>query len=77
MNNQITGKIKFRKGFLRYDGNFMIFDRWGERVFESTDPSHSWNGWSHIGVLPLGVTVYVVVTYKFTNEQKSVELRYK
>lgn len=34
----------FTSGFDPYNYNFMIFNRWGEMIFESNDPSQGWDG---------------------------------
>jgi gliding motility-associated-like protein len=39
---------------------FQIYDRWGKRVFESTDPELGWNGNSGSNQLPQGAYVYYV-----------------
>ena len=39
---------------------FMIFNRWGEKLFETNNPENSWDG-NHMGKLfPVGVYVYLV-----------------
>ena len=42
--------------------NMTIWNRWGEMVFETTDPTAEWNGrkWNTGGMSPDGVYVYVV-----------------
>ncbi len=39
---------------------FMIFDRWGEKVFEANDPSHCWDGKYNGTPLNSGEFVYVL-----------------
>ncbi len=55
------------KGFLRGVNDFqmLIWNRWGELVFETNDPDEEWNGRAQGtgGMSPAGVYVYVV---KFT-----------
>jgi gliding motility-associated-like protein len=41
--------------------NFEIFNRWGEKVFETTDPEACWNGTQNNQELNSGVYVYKVV----------------
>ncbi len=54
----------YGKGFLEGMTNFQmsIWNRWGEQVFETTDPTEPWNGRSNNtgGVSPAGVYVYQV-----------------
>jgi gliding motility-associated-like protein len=38
--------------------NISVFDRWGERVFETTDPSQAWDGTFRSKPMPSGVYVY-------------------
>ncbi len=38
----------------------IIFDRWGEKVFESNDPSFCWDGYYRGQLLNSGVYVYVI-----------------
>jgi gliding motility-associated-like protein len=59
------------KGFLEGSTNFQmsIWNRWGEKVFETTDPNDEWNGrqMNSGGNSPAGVYVYVVT---FTGPRK-------
>lgn len=54
----------FGKGFLEGSTNFQmsIWNRWGEKVFETADPAEEWNGrqMNTGGASPAGVYVYVV-----------------
>jgi gliding motility-associated-like protein len=65
------------KGFLfgSTDFNFSIWNRWGEMVFETNDPTEEWNGRQmNTGAFsPAGVYVYVV---DFTGPRKE-RLQYK
>ena len=45
---------------------FMIFDRWGERVFETTDINKGWDGVYKGKAMNLSVFVYIV-SGKFKN----------
>lgn len=52
--------------------SFEIFNRWGEKVFETTDVSASWNGTYQDKELPMGVYVWVITYHSAgTNLQKS------
>lgn len=42
-----------------------IFDRWGEKVFESTDPNFCWSGVYKGKLMDAGVFVYVMSVQKF------------
>jgi gliding motility-associated-like protein len=47
----------------------MIYGRWGEKVFESTDPGFCWNGIYKGQLLSADVYVYSVsATYKDNTE---------
>ncbi len=37
---------------------FSIYDRWGEKMFETTDPSVGWDGWYRNKLLNTGVYIY-------------------
>jgi gliding motility-associated-like protein len=50
------------------DFRILIFDRWGEKVFESNDPSFCWDGIFRGQPLNSGVFVYVVHVKKFKGE---------
>jgi len=44
--------------FVRYE--FLIFDRWGEKIFESIDITESWDGKYKNKNVPVGVYIYVL-----------------
>ena len=48
---------------------FSIYNRWGEQVFRSTDPSVSWNGKYQGANCQIGAYVYLV-NYKFPSQPK-------
>lgn len=50
------------------DFKVIIFDRWGEKVFESGDPAFCWNGMHKGEVLNTGVFVYVIQAKKFKGD---------
>lgn len=48
-----------------------IYNRWGELIFSSQDPTIGWDGAvADRGIAPTGVYTYQV-TYRFTNQEKS------
>ncbi|MDD2564964.1 MAG: gliding motility-associated C-terminal domain-containing protein, partial [Salinivirgaceae bacterium] len=53
------------EGFTQFASvNVIIFNRWGQKVFESTDPQGQWDGTNKKGKdLPVG-TYYYVIEYK-------------
>ena len=50
--NRISGSIA--------NDELVIYDRWGEVVFESIDPSEAWDGTYHEKLLDPAVFVYKV-----------------
>lgn len=40
--------------------NLLIFNRWGEKIFESNSSADSWNGNERGTILPIGVYVYII-----------------
>ena len=56
--------------YLEY--SFMIFNRWGEKIYESDNPSDIWDGTYHGIDAPLGVYVYVV-QFQFSNRKRMVK----
>lgn len=57
-------------GFTAYE--FVVYDRWGEVVFTSTDPTASWDG-HFLGVKAIAGTYTWTLTYKADHEGKIVE----
>ena len=53
-------------GCMIEDVNFLIFDRWGERVFETSDISIGWDGLLDGSLAPIGVYIYKL-EYKSEN----------
>src|SRR6185312_14708889 len=49
--------------------DFVIYDRWGNKVFETTDPAKGWDGTYNGQIMNSGVFVYYVnvLTYSGTN----------
>jgi len=52
---------------------FAVFDRWGNQVFETTDPNQGWDGTFRGRELPAGVYVYFV-DIDFTDEDGAEQL---
>ena len=49
----------FRSGYDPYDFHLVIFNRWGERVFETYDAFYGWDGtYGDLGLVPSGVYVW-------------------
>jgi gliding motility-associated-like protein len=48
------------EGYVIKTMNFMVFNQWGEKVFETTDQSIGWNGTYKGKPLPSGVYIYVM-----------------
>jgi gliding motility-associated-like protein len=60
-NGNVTNEIFNGQGIGIEDYHMMIFDRWGNLIFESTDMNQGWNGTLNNGV-KAEIDVYV---YKF------------
>lgn len=61
------------KGNIFLDYRLAIYDRWGERVFDSYLPNEGWDG-RLFGSVPLESDVYVyVLVYALTNGEKGME----
>ena len=50
-------------------GRLMVFSRWGDKVFEATNPTDTWDGTYRGSPLPQGVYVWV---YEFTYQSGSL-----
>lgn len=55
-NFNFKGKGSYEK--LAKNHEFMIFNRWGEMIFFTTDPQKSWDGTFHSRIVPSGLYVY-------------------
>ena len=53
----------------------LIFNRWGEIIFESLDPNISWNGTYRDEMMPLGVYPWVVTYEGFADEYGPYKLQ--
>jgi gliding motility-associated-like protein len=63
----------FTSGFNKYQYEFLIFNRWGEVIFQSNDPETGWDG--KYGDRPVQQAAYIwTITYEDTFEdiQKSI-----
>lgn len=67
-NNEFSSN--FNCSFTEY--NCMIFNRWGEKIFETNNPDDSWDGNYRGKMSPPGVYVYMV-TYTFTGQNKTIK----
>ncbi len=54
-------------GIIAHGFNFMIFNRWGERIFDTTDPTASWDGTLNGSVVKSDVYVWKVTAYFFNS----------
>jgi gliding motility-associated-like protein len=59
-NNDGNNDLFFVRGMGITTFNLMIFDRWGKKVFESTDATQGWDGTCDGKLLEEGVFVYFV-----------------
>lgn len=55
-NHTFKAKGLYEKQALHHE--FMVFNRWGELIFKTTDPEMAWDGMYHGQVVPDGVYVY-------------------
>ncbi|MGI8892513.1 MAG: gliding motility-associated C-terminal domain-containing protein, partial [Bacteroidia bacterium] len=61
--------------FLPHDSySFAIYNRWGERVFFTTDPQSGWDGTYKGEKSPAGIYIYNISTNKFKNKKGFVNL---
>jgi gliding motility-associated-like protein len=65
-----TFKPIFTSGFDPYDYHLMIFNRWGEVMFESYDASHGWNGIYTKELLQDGVYIWRVEFGSLINDKR-------
>ena len=59
-NNDGLNDLLFVRGRGLSELNFQIFDRWGERIFESQDVDFGWDGRFRGSKMPTGVYVYML-----------------
>ena len=61
-------------GYDIYHYSFLIFDRWGEQIFESKDPSQGWDGTCNGSIVQSGTYVWKVsLKVKNNDDRKSYE----
>lgn len=53
-----------------YNYNLLIYNRWGEQVFQSYDPSIGWNGSYGDDLVAPGVYIYHIVTSEIDSDKK-------
>jgi len=68
-NDDKSNDIMFVRGNTIRDLDFKIFDRWGEKVFESHDPSQGWDGSYKGKIATPAVYVYYVEAVCYNNER--------
>lgn len=49
---------------------FQIYNRWGELIFETTDPEQGWDGTFKGVESPVGVYIWVVTVYDMFNDKE-------
>ncbi|QQS73892.1 MAG: gliding motility-associated C-terminal domain-containing protein [Flavobacteriales bacterium] len=54
-------------GIIAHGFSFMIFNRWGERIFDTTDPTASWDGKLNGSLVKSDVYVWKVTAYFFNS----------
>ena len=60
----------FDRGIDEY--NFMVFNRWGQKIFETNNPTAGWDGTFGGQDSPIGVYVYVLA-YRFSNMKMAIK----
>lgn len=60
-------------GIREYGFNLLIFDRWGEVVWESKDPEIGWDGTFKGRSMPIGTYVYKIELTNLRNETKTYD----
>ncbi len=61
------------EGLQLYDFTMQIFDRWGEKIFESNDTNTGWDGRHRGPLCEMGVYVYRVVFKETTGKERKTE----
>jgi gliding motility-associated-like protein len=59
-NDGINNEFKLSRRGIAKLNYFFIFNRWGQKVFESTNPDIGWNGKYKDQPQPMGVYIYVI-----------------
>jgi gliding motility-associated-like protein len=74
----VNTEIKIIKRGIATLKYFRIFNRWGQKVFETTDIDEGWNGRFNGNLQPMGVYVYMVEavtnTGRVFNKQGNITL---
>jgi gliding motility-associated-like protein len=68
-NGDNNNDIVFVRGNTIKELTFKIFDRWGEKVFETTDSDNGWDGYYKGKIATPAVYVYYVEATCFNNEK--------
>lgn len=75
---QVNTEIKIIKRGIATLKYFRIFNRWGQKVFETTDIDEGWNGRFNGNLQPMGVYVYMIEavtnTGRVFNKQGNITL---
>lgn len=71
--NQVFEPV-FSPGYLPSDYNFLIFNRWGEILFESNDPETGWDGTYDGRLVPVGTYTYQLILQS-TDDAETVVYR--
>lgn len=61
--------LKDTTGLVTYD--MKIFDRWGERIFETTDFNNSWDGTKNGELVPVGKYLMILKTINYQGEEQT------
>ena len=69
-----TFKPVFTEGFDVYNYNLLIFNRWGEIIFESNNAKHGWDGTYGGQLCPSGTYVWQI-RYKENGKDRHQEIR--
>jgi gliding motility-associated-like protein len=70
LNNQLRPVIVF----VGSDGyEFVIYDRWGQMIFRTSDPGESWNGTFNGEYVPQGVYVYLLLFRNALNQPRQIK----
>jgi gliding motility-associated-like protein len=68
-NDDSSNDIMYVRGNTIRELDFKIFDRWGEKVFESNDPKKGWDGYYKGKLATPAVYVYYVEAICYNNER--------
>ncbi len=68
-NDSYNGELKIMKRGLATLKYFRVYNRWGNKVFETTDINKGWNGTFNNSPQPMGVYVYSIEAVTNTGKQ--------